>query len=171
MPALPDSQEERFCQEVANGSSQTEAAKVAGFNEAQAHNIGCRLCKRDDIAARIRELSQRVEANQIATKEWILGEALENYKMAREAEDLNTSLQCLRFIAQLRGFLVNRTESRSESFQVSLETADVAALKAVLRQSFAAVPAGEREALLLEAPEELREELCEAFEGESRRPN
>jgi len=172
MPALPNSQEERFCQEVAKGASQTEAAKLAGFNQAQAHNIGCRLRKREDIDGRIRELSQRVEANEIADKEWIVAELLENHRLARKTGNLSESRLSLELFSRLQGHFVNRTESRSESIKVSLDSADVKQAKVLLRQSARKLPLAECEALLLEeAPEEQREELREAIEGESRRPN
>lgn len=59
MPVLADAQHELFAQRVAQGSSDVEAYKYAGYSEKSAQQNACRLRANEGIRSRIVELLQR----------------------------------------------------------------------------------------------------------------
>ena len=56
MPQLKNIRHERFCQEVAAGKSQIEAARAAGYAEISIKTSPYVLIKRPEVIARIKEL-------------------------------------------------------------------------------------------------------------------
>lgn len=97
---------------MAGGSSQTQAAVNAGFGQGQA-NQGSRLAKRPEIKQRIAELSQQAETDGqpqskvelVQTKPWIIMQTVQLHRHSKKDGKYETSLNCLRFLAQLGGHL------------------------------------------------------------------
>ena len=67
---------ENFARYIASGETQANAAKLAGFKEANAHIRGCILMKKDEIRLRVEELqrvsSERAVMGLSVSKAWVL---------------------------------------------------------------------------------------------------
>lgn len=79
--------------------TQAEAAKLAGYSERSAKQMGSDIWKRPRVQARIKELKDRscqvaVTATGI-TKAWVIQEMLATYYAAREEKQLGTARQAL----------------------------------------------------------------------------
>ena len=162
MPELNNRQHEQFARNLAAGFSRTEAAKRSEYNDAGAHNAGHRVAKRPEVHARVRELiAKRVETT-VVPREWIESEIVLIHKKAKAKSELSVSRSCLELLARMNGYLVERSERHSETLHV--HAIDRNSLNALLSRSLADLPAAERQAIMLEAPQELRnviEAACE----------
>lgn len=155
---------ERFCQAVASGESLTEAAKLVGFAEGGANNAGSRLRRLNpEVDNRISFLSKSTGSSagliQYYGKEWALMQAVHIQRRARKADDHQTNLACLQFIARVQGFFEpNRTSqgrfsSVVDNRSVNLFSLSAKNLQGVVAEHLASIPVAERQALLEAAPE------------------
>jgi hypothetical protein len=169
---LADSKRELFAQNVAVGCKLTEAARRAGFDCKRIHNAASRMSKEPQVAARITELravncdlktlqngapdSPR-DTPDVATKNWVLVEVINNHRLARAAGDLNVSRQCLELVARLKGYLVERKDSQHLS--VRLNVNDPKELSSVLRQQLESLPATERSSMVELLPKQIADAI------------
>jgi hypothetical protein len=147
MPTLANRQMEEFCQHLASGHNQSEAARRAGYSAKNANNIACRLVKREDVKARILEVKGYVESDpvKIAGKSWVMSEAVSVHRLSVKDKQYSVAKSCLELIARLQGFLVDKRES--DSRQLKINIANPAELREVLRSSYELLPTAEREEL------------------------
>ena len=79
-------QQEKFCRNIVEGMSQTDAYEAAGYkgDRKSLQDNASRLIGNDRIVARIKELRQKAaEATEI-NAEWLLRESVDTYKAARD---------------------------------------------------------------------------------------
>jgi hypothetical protein len=92
MGILKNPRHEHFAQLVANGVTNTEAAKTAGFSEKRAMVTGSELATRPEVIGRIAELRvmvvERVTEKTAIDKAWVLNELIEVVKMGKAAEPI-----------------------------------------------------------------------------------
>lgn len=90
MPILKNARHEHFAQLAANGVTNTEAAKTAGFSEKRAMVTGSELATRPEVIGRIAELrvmvTERITEKTGIDKAWVMNELVEVVKMAKAAE-------------------------------------------------------------------------------------
>lgn len=151
MPRLANSQHETFAANVAAGFSLTEAARRADYARGTEHNVGSRLAKDNSIAQRIRELRVTSDPDLIASKQWVIAEAIENQRLARKLDDIATANQCLQFIAKLQGYLVERRESYAE--RINIRELKVGDITRVLSSHYASLPDADRAQIVDAEPE------------------
>jgi hypothetical protein len=158
---LSDQRRETFAQNVATGHNLTESARRAGFGgKGQVYNTASRLAKEPAVAERINQLRALNNAHtdsSVASKNWVLCEAIENHKLARAAGDINTSRQCLELVARLQGYLVERREG--QSVQWRLNPTDPKELSAAIKTQLELLPPSAREAMLAAAPKKLADAI------------
>jgi phage terminase small subunit len=58
MPPLKNVRHEKFCQELASGTSQREAYKKAGFSERSVNSQSSEVASRPDVKTRLKELNE-----------------------------------------------------------------------------------------------------------------
>ena len=88
MPALKNTQHEKFVQELLKGSSQADAYMAAGYSAksvAVASAAANRLLKDVSVAARLRELQDKIEERAIVDRKWVLERLVENANRAMMA--------------------------------------------------------------------------------------
>jgi phage terminase small subunit len=92
MPVLDNPRHERFAHEIAKGTSQREAYRIAGYrvgNNASADASASRLLSDARISARVQEIQNAVSARTVektsVTKAWVIAKLVENDR-AMEAE-------------------------------------------------------------------------------------
>jgi len=158
-----DDKREAFARNVAMGYNLTESARRAGYAEGGINNTGSRLAKDRSVAERIAKIRATTENNELASKNWVLCEVIDNHRLARKYKDINTSRQCLELIARLQGYLVERRDTQSVSFRFNLS--DPAQLRSAIQQQLQDLPNDARGNLLELAPPELAQAIqaeCEA---------
>lgn len=157
MATLPNPQDEIFCQHVATGISQTEAARRAGHPQTQAHNIGCRLAKRQEIQERIAEIIQ-AEAEKPtsgATREQLETDLYAIIGEARSEKEFAAAIRGVEVLAKIKGYLVERKDpGRQRSARPYSEDVLTA-----LREELDAMPAADRARYLLTAPDDVKQAL------------
>ncbi len=150
---------ENFARYIANGETQANAAKLAGFKENNAHIRGCILMKKDEIRLRVEEL-QRVSSEQAVTglsvsKAWVMGKLRENVEKAKMVGDHSAVNRGLELIGkEIRMFVERKViglhDLRSASADELLDMlAEVDSMIGAESQKVAALPAGEGEAVAL----------------------
>lgn len=153
MPQLTIGKHEQFCLAMAAGRSMTQAARLAGYGDGSAPNIGSRLCKQPHIRNRIEELkADSAETLNALGKPWIVTETVGLYRLAMVEKQFAVSLQAIQFLAKLGGHLVDRRESYSA--KVNIHALRPGELGYELAQHLKALPDAER-AQILEAEPEL----------------
>jgi hypothetical protein len=94
MPVLNNVKHERFANHIAAGMTQSEAYKAAGFRSKYPDSAACKLAGKDQIKARIEELTGRISkatirrvAERVAiTQEMIISELWENAQEGRKVK-------------------------------------------------------------------------------------
>jgi phage terminase small subunit len=109
---LKNARHEHFATLVANGTSGTEAAKVAGYSEVCAHVTGCRLIKNAKVAARIEELRSRKAAQVTSSagisKAWVIEKLRENAEKGMEEGQRVPAIRALELIGKELGMFVEQ---------------------------------------------------------------
>lgn len=104
MPALTKLKQELFAQAVATGVNATQAAISAGYSKTRASAQGCNLKKDAKVAARIRELTVRIEqqvAHTVAiTKDSVIHGIARTIELALAAKRYGDALAGYRLIGQ-----------------------------------------------------------------------
>lgn len=112
MPALDDDREERFCQEVAAGNSQTQAYLNAGYtakNNVVAATQSSKLLRtRSYLSERIGELrlaarTQLANTEFVATVEHLTKLLLEDRLQAKEIGQPSAAVSAIKEVARLHG--------------------------------------------------------------------
>ncbi len=103
---------ENFARYIANGETQANAAKLAGFKENNAHIRGCVLMKNPAIKIRVDEL-KRVSSEQAVmglalNKSWVLQKLKENVEAARKEDDHSAVNRGLELIGKEIRMFVDR---------------------------------------------------------------
>ena len=87
---LKNPKHEHFAQLVANGVTNTEAAKTAGFSERRAMVTGSELAVRPEVIGRIAELrvmvTERITEKTGNDKAWVMSQLVEVVQMAKAAD-------------------------------------------------------------------------------------
>ncbi len=98
-------QQEKFCRNIVEGMSQTEAYAKAGYKGAgkQLGDNASRLIANDRVAARIAEMRQKAAENTQIDAEWLLRESVDTYKAAREDGAHGPANQLLKTIGVYSG--------------------------------------------------------------------
>jgi hypothetical protein len=168
VPQLADPQHEAFAVHVSSGNcSYTEAAKLAGYASANAHNTGSRLAKRSEIAARIselvdlsptKELSESQKAKhpieKFTSKHWVVHKTVTLQQLARTDKQYAVALNCLRLLAQLGQLDENKGQSSPKSLtQINLQTMTPKQASDALREMMGEIPPAERAKIAAMIPE------------------
>ena len=103
---------ENFARYIANGETQANAAKLAGFKENNAHIRGSVLMKKDEIRQRVEELksvsSERAVTGLSLNKSWVLQNLKDNVEAAKEEDDHSAVNRGLELIGKEIGMFVER---------------------------------------------------------------
>lgn len=112
MPVLKNARHEAFAQAVAKGKSAAEAYANAGFKPHRQN--AARLMTKDDVAARIAELQQKVAKKVEVTVESLAGELEEARAVALQEKQSSAAVQATMGKAKLFGLgIENRRLSGS----------------------------------------------------------
>lgn len=135
MPVLSNPRHERFCQELAQGKSATEAYINAGYDvgsDKSAGEAGSRLSKNVKIQDRLRELQGRAAADVEVTVQSLLREAATIQAAALEAGQMSAAVAALTAKAKLAGKWVDRKEIGDPGEFGELDGMDADTLRAFL---------------------------------------
>jgi len=157
---------ELFAQHRAAGESMSESARRAGFLTGPG-NQGSRMAKYPQIVARIAELKsinpatgeKQSEAATIplevlhTSKPWVVNELVSVHKGAASRAQFNVSVQALRTLAQIGGFLEPPAGPRKLEQHLHIPAMTPAQLNEALRQNFGNLKPEERKALALDSPD------------------
>ena len=134
MPILTNVRRERFAQFIADGHSQAEAYRRAGYSDATSN--ASRLSANDSIHARVREL--RIEAAEAAglTREYVIARLMRVADRAMQAVpvvngkgeptgeyryDGAAANRSLELLGKHLGMFVDRAEVREVQYEISAE--------------------------------------------------
>lgn len=95
--------EERFCREYVIDYNGTQAAIRAGYKESDAHNRACRLLKKAEVSARVRELQQEIAQRLALSEDFVMIEALDTYRECRKNGDAKNALKSLELMGRHLG--------------------------------------------------------------------
>ena len=104
MGMLHNARHEVFAQELAKGSTQAQAARVAGYSDKTITVAASKLAHRPDISERVNELRDR--GNKLAivevalSKEWVLTELQNLYFVGKRKEQVSAATRCLELIGK-----------------------------------------------------------------------
>jgi hypothetical protein len=117
---LAEARWELFCQAKARGASNSNATRAAGYAAAQPHQTANSLMKKPEIQARIAELEEYYRDNPPPeaklpepSLEWVTEQYVRAIEMSRECEDRSSMISGLSALAKLKGYMVDRTETRT----------------------------------------------------------
>jgi len=120
------------------------------------------------VRARVEELQSESVAlsgrDTAFTKQWIETEVVFVHRQALEKKDFSVSRSCLELVARMNGYLEPSNLNPKRHEHLHTHALDNVTLNALLSRSLADLPAAERQAIMLEAPQELRnviEAACE----------
>ena len=160
---LNNQQWEQFAHAIASGSTQSAAARVAGYAPKTAHNTGSRLLKyHPEIVSRIQFLKDqnaKSPINHIATKDWVVTQAISAQQQASEEKNHPANVAYLQLISRLQGYVDGSGNGkRANSTTIDARTVNffqvpTGQLRNALEAHLAEVPMAERAALLEAAPE------------------
>lgn len=119
MAALANARHEKFAQELAKGSSASDAMKAAGFQSDRRNST--RLTTNEDIARRVEELKERAATNVSISREWVIEQLVDNAKKAKAEGDYAPSNKALELLGKEIGMFVDRTENVNINHDVSDE--------------------------------------------------
>ncbi len=95
--------EERFCREYVVDYNGTQAAIRSGYKESDARNRACRLLTKADISARVRELQREMAQRLALSEDFVIIEAMDNYRSCKENGDAKNALKALKLIGDHLG--------------------------------------------------------------------
>jgi hypothetical protein len=159
MPALTHPKYEAYAIHRAGGCSKTEAAKRAGFAPDSAHNEGCRVGKRPEVAARVAELSQLPEnqsrdepgsaLEKFIALPSVISEVVSIHRAAKDAKQYATALACQQYLGKLGRLTpdANPNPSPRTITQINFSTMTAKDLGEYLRDQVKSLPAPERKTL------------------------
>ncbi len=114
MPALKKPKYEHFAQALAQGLNQTQAAVQAGFAETDAPSRGCKLARRPEIQARVKELGPRIakqaEITTNISKAWVIEKLCKTMESAQADKQWSTVAKIIIEIAKVSGVYVEKQE-------------------------------------------------------------
>ena len=135
MPILENVRHERFAQEVASGSSQSEAYAAAGFRSsspAAAKANASRLMSRPEVRERVDEL-QLAQGRQAEIKRAdIIDMLLADRERAHANRQIAAAVRAAEVIGKLLGMFVDRREIRTTSPLEELDYSELVALRAYM---------------------------------------
>lgn len=106
MPVLPDTQRERFAQEIAKGNSQTDAYKLAGYKGGR--SAASRLAANVNVKARVEELTEKSAAKAISAISFeardMFADLAEDIRKAAEAGDHKAAIDGRKFMLRCFGY-------------------------------------------------------------------
>lgn len=111
MPILENPKHERFAQELAKGTSQTEAYPLAGYKPNDGH--ASRLAGKGNICARVVELQSKGAERAIVTVESLIQEAAEIQAAALAEGNHAAAVSALTAKAKLSGLWIERQQSEN----------------------------------------------------------
>lgn len=131
---------EAFALAVAKGRSFTQACLDAGYALSTAPNLGSRLHRRPEIAARIAEHRKRLDEQrakaitkaEMPTREEVLKRLLRAAIRAEEEGNLMAELRALELTGKELGMFVQRLEATVTSPLAALSSEQLAVLSSVL---------------------------------------
>lgn len=106
-------QQERFCQLLAEGLSQTDAYIGANYNPGSrksAGNMASRLLEDVRISARVEELRKKAAVAASVDLAWLIREAADTYMAARDERALAAAVSALKEVGVLSGHRVEKSE-------------------------------------------------------------
>jgi hypothetical protein len=123
VPALPNQRQEQFAVLVAQGVSQTEAARQVGYKTPSVD--ASRNMDKPKIRARIEELRplvdqqivERIADVVVPTREYVLGELRQVAERAKAANDRGALLRALELMGKEIGMFVQRTMTLESPLQ------------------------------------------------------
>ncbi len=114
MAALKKPKYEHFAQALAQGLNQTQAAIEAGFAETDAPSRGCKLARRPEIQARVKELGPRIakqaEITTNISKAWVIEKLCKTMESAQADKQWSTVAKIIIDIAKVSGVYVDKQE-------------------------------------------------------------
>tara|TARA_X000001316_G_C922037_1_gene36784 strand:- start:193 stop:651 length:459 start_codon:yes stop_codon:yes gene_type:complete len=137
-------QQEKFCRNVVEGMSQTDAYIAAGYkvksNDVAKVNAS-RLLTNANVADRIAELRQKAVERTEVTLEWLVEEAVSTYRAAREDSAHAAATGALKEVGILTGLRVEKSERTNRNIQ-DVEDLDRSELLAIASSARAAAQDG-----------------------------
>ncbi len=133
MPILTNPRHERFCQELAQGKSATQAYINAGYDvgsDKSANEASSRLSRNVKVQARLRELQGKLAADVEVTVQSLLREAAEIQHAAKDAGQMSAAVAALTVKAKLAGKLIDRKETGAPGEFGELDGMDADQLRA-----------------------------------------
>lgn len=112
--------EERFCREYVVDYNGTQAAIRAGYKESDAHNRACRLLKKAEVSARVRELQHDIAMRLAISEDFVLAEAMETYRSCKEQGDAKNAIKALQLIGNHLG-MFDKSKKGAEGSDDKLE--------------------------------------------------
>ena len=134
MPTLPNTRQEKFCQELSQGKTQEAAYKAANYSQSKHSRFyASRLATKDHIRQRVAELMQRNVEKQDAmveiTTQRLLEMAEEARVLAMQQNQPAAAVTALTAIAKLSGRWIERSEQTTKTDDLStLSDAQLAAI-------------------------------------------
>src|SRR5712691_4290227 len=114
MAALKKPKYEHFAQALAQGLNQTQAAVQAGFAETDAPSRGCKLARRPEIQARVKELGPRIakqaEMTTNISKAWMIEELKQTMEEARAVKQYGVVAKTIIDIGKVSDVYVEKQE-------------------------------------------------------------
>ncbi len=108
MPALANAKHERFAQELAKGTYQTEAYTLAGYEHSEAN--ASRLTRNDKVMTRVADLKAAAAERMICTIHDIAAQLDEDRLFARELEQAGAAISATMGKAKVLGLLTEKVE-------------------------------------------------------------
>jgi hypothetical protein len=134
MPILENPRHERYAQEVASGSSQSEAYETAGFRSstpAATKANASRLMSRPEVRDRVAEL-QLAQGRQSEIKRAdIIEMLLADRERAHASRQIAAAVRAAEVIGRLLGMFVDRREIRTGPLE-ELDYSELVALRAYM---------------------------------------
>lgn len=125
VPVLRNARHEKFCQELAQGTSAAEAYVCAGFRPSR-QNAG-RLRTREDVAGRIHEIQQAAAQSAEITLAGVLRELDQAIEIARAKGQPNALVNAAALRAKLGGLMIERqqVEVQQSEFTEDMTCAEI----------------------------------------------
>lgn len=110
MTALQNQKHERFAQGLAKGLTADEAYQAAGYSENRGN--ASRLKSNENILKRVDELQERVVADILLTREWVIEQLIDNVRQAKSGDKLDgsTANKALELLGKELGMFIERKE-------------------------------------------------------------
>ncbi len=155
---LADQKRETFAQHRAHGKSMSESARAADYKACG--NMGSRLAKEPQVAARIEELSKAYKqaadsgpGAQFKSEPWIVVELASLHKTAKKKGNYAASVSALIALARIGKLIDTPGANRATIRNTTNVTFNVNELHANLKSQLAEVSPAERQRLLDSNPD------------------